>query len=150
VEAQRIPETKVGDKFWKARFDDINALEKHLSRNGTVVLKFFLNVSKEEQKRRFLERIEDPAKHWKFSTRDVDERGHWDDYMAAFEEAINATSTKDAPWYVIPADRKWWMRTLVAEILARTIRGLKIEYPKLSPEGLAAMQKAKERLLAEK
>src|SRR6185436_14759121 len=120
---QNISE-KVGKKFWEARYEDINSFERHLVRNGTVILKFFLNVSKEEQKARFLERLERPEKNWKFSTSDMAERGFWDDYMKAYEDALSATSTDWAPWYVIPADFKWITRAVVADIVTTTLRGL--------------------------
>ena len=110
VQAQRIPDAKVDDDFWADRFADINAFERHLTRNGTVILKFFLHLSKDEQRKRFLKRLKDPTKHWKFSPADLAERGFWDDYMKAYEKAINATSTKWAPWYIIPADHKWVSR----------------------------------------
>src|SRR5262249_29678080 len=114
VTAQRIPEVKADDDFWNDRYADINAFERHLTRNGTVVLKFFLHISKEEQRKRLLKRLKDPTKHWKFSATDIAERAFWDDYMKAFEKAINATSTKFAPWHIIPADQKWVSRALVA------------------------------------
>ena len=117
LERQRLPKIKVDKEFWQARYDDINAFERHLSRNGTLAVKFFLNVSKAEQKERLLERTEDPKKRWKFSAADLEERKCWDAYMKAFEEAINATSTEHAPWYIIPADRKWIARSVVASIL---------------------------------
>src|SRR3954447_10383790 len=123
---------KVGRKFWEERYEDINAFERHLVRNGTLILKFFLNVSKEEQKRRFLERLDRPEKNWKFSPSDMAERGYWDDYMTAYEDALSATSTEWAPWYVIPADHKWVTRTAVAAIVATTIRELDLKYPEVT------------------
>jgi PPK2 family polyphosphate:nucleotide phosphotransferase len=149
AKAQRIPDTKLNDEFWDDRYEDINALERHLTRNGTVVLKFFFHVSKEEQRKRFLKRLEDREKHWKFSTADVAERGFWDDYQSAYEDAINATSTKWAPWYIIPADHKWVTRGLVARILISTINGLDLHYPKVSPEKQAALEQAHQQLAAE-
>src|SRR6478752_6547212 len=110
--AQRLPDREPGKKFWRKRYQDINAFERHLARSGTVVLKFFLNVSKGEQKRRFLERLDRPEKNWKFSPGDLAERAYWDDYMAAYEDALSATSTDWAPWYVVPADHKWLTRTI--------------------------------------
>src|SRR5262249_34400069 len=112
--AQHIPGAKPNDKLWRARYDDINCFERHLVQNGTVILKSFLNVSKEQQRQRFLERIRDPNKHWKFSDSDLGERAHWDDYMSAYEDAIEATSTEWAPWHVVPADHKWVSRAIVA------------------------------------
>ena len=120
------------ESFWNARYEDINNLEKHLSRNGTVILKFFLNVSKDEQRNRFLERLNTPEKHWKFSEADLIERKKWDHYQSAFEDAINATSQKYAPWYVIPADNKWIMRSIVSTVITETISSLKLEAPKVS------------------
>ncbi len=133
LQYQRLPQSKKGKKFWEQRYEDINALEKHLVRNGTLVVKFFLHTSKQEQKERFMERLNNPDKHWKFAIGDVDERQYWDEYMRAFEQALSATSTKWAPWYIIPADRKWIARTLVAKVLENTIRGLNLSYPSPSP-----------------
>lgn len=149
VRRQRIPGAKIGESFWRERFDDINAFERHLTRNGTLVLKFFLHVSKEEQKQRFLKRIEDPAKHWKFSAADLAERGHWDEYMAAYEETLHATSTSHAPWYVVPADHKWVTRAIVASVIASSIESLGLAYPKLDEEKMRRIEQAREALLAE-
>ncbi len=149
LERQKLPTSKRGDKFWQKRFDDINNFERHLVRNGTVILKFFLYVSKKEQKKRFLERLDNPKKHWKFSEADLAERSFWKDYMNAFEEAISATSTKWAPWYVIPADHKWVTRALVGDIITSTIRGLDLSFPVTTPERKKALQEARARLLAE-
>jgi len=132
--------------FWEKRYEDINNFEKHLVRNGMLVLKFFLHVSKGEQKRRFLERLNNPEKHWKFSEADMAEREHWKEYQKAFEEALSATSTKRAPWYVIPADRKYVARALVADIVATAIQDLKLEFPKVSAAKMAALEAARERL----
>ena len=134
------------DKFWDQRYEDINNFEKHLARNGTLVLKFFLHLSKDEQRKRFLDRLNDPNKHWKFSDADLAEREHWKDYQRAFEEALTATSTKRAPWHVIPADRKFIARALVADIIVSAIEDLKLEYPKVSPEKLAAIEAARAKL----
>lgn len=133
-------------KFWEQRYEDINNFEKHLTRNGTLILKFFLHISKGEQRKRFIERLSNPAKHWKFSEADLAEREHWKDYQRAFEEALAATSTKRAPWHIIPADRKYVARALVADIVASAIDGLKLEFPKVSPEKLAAIETARARL----
>jgi PPK2 family polyphosphate:nucleotide phosphotransferase len=150
VRAQRIPAADPDKKkFWDARYDDINAFERHLTRNGTKILKFFLNVSKGEQKERFLARLENADKHWKFSPSDLNERGYWDDYQRAYEQMIAETSTKSAPWYVIPADYKWVSRALVARIVSDTIASLKIEYPEVTPAQKAAIEEARARLLAE-
>jgi PPK2 family polyphosphate:nucleotide phosphotransferase len=137
---------KPDDKFWERRYEDINNFEKHLSRNGTLVLKFFLHVSKGEQKRRFLERLTNPEKHWKFSEADMAEREHWKEYQQAFEDALSATSTKRAPWYVIPADRKYVARALVADIVTTAIQDLDLEYPKVSAEKMAKLEAARARL----
>ena len=132
--------------FWNARYEDINNLEKHLTQNGTVVLKFFLNVSKEEQRNRFLERLNDPDKHWKFSDSDLVERAKWDRYQGAFEDAINATATKWAPWYVIPADNKWIMRTIVSTIVTETISSLKLEPPIVTDQKKKLLDEARKEL----
>ena len=137
---------KPDDKFWEKRYEDINNFEKHLTRNGTLVLKFFLHVSKSEQKRRFLERLNNPEKHWKFSEADMAEREYWKDYQRAFEDALSATSTKRAPWYVIPADRKYVARALVADIVTTAIQDLDLEYPKVSAEKMASLEAARARL----
>jgi PPK2 family polyphosphate:nucleotide phosphotransferase len=149
VEAQRIPDVKVGKGFWQGRLEDIVAFEKHLARNGTAIVKFFLNISRDEQRKRFLDRLDEPDKHWKFSASDVRERGHWDAYMEAYEEAIGATSTEEAPWYVVPADHKWISRAVVASVLAGTIRGLGLEYPTVDAERKAALAAARRQLEAE-
>jgi PPK2 family polyphosphate:nucleotide phosphotransferase len=150
VRAQRVPGADPADKkFWQHRYESINNFEQHLTRNGTAIVKFFLNVSKDEQRKRFLERINNPAKHWKFAAGDVAERGHWDDYMAAYEACLAATSTKDAPWYVIPADHKWVSRALVAAILTDTLRSLALKWPKISDEQKRQIKEAKQKLEAE-
>ena len=134
------------DDFWAERYRSINALERHLARNGTVILKFYLNLSKQEQKRRFLSRIDDPSKNWKFSTADLEERGYWKDYMKAYEECLSATSTKEAPWFVIPADDKENARLLVSGVLLKTLEGLKLAYPETSPEQRAELLAVREKL----
>jgi len=131
---QKLPDPIDMQKMWLKRYESIEAHEKHLARNGIVVLKFWLNVSKEEQKQRFLARIEDPEKHWKFSSGDVEERGYWDQYMEAYEAALNATSRSWAPWYAIPADDKPYMRLQVANILAYNLKQLDLSYPNVSSE----------------
>lgn len=150
LDSQKLPDGKRGKKFWEARYEDINNFERHLARNGTAILKFFLNISKEEQKQRFLERIDNPEKHWKFSDADMRERGYWDDYMEAFEDAMSATSTAWAPWYVVPADSKWIARAVVADILTSTVRSLDLEYPEVDDEKRAAIVKARAQLESEK
>lgn len=146
LDAQRLPVDDYDDKFWRRRYKDINAFEKHLVRNGTIVLKFFLNVSKAEQKKRFLDRLNDPTKHWKFSAGDLAERARWDDYMAAYEDMLSATSTKHAPWYVIPADQKWAARALVAMIITTSINRLGLSYPQIGEEAKAALDEARRQL----
>jgi PPK2 family polyphosphate:nucleotide phosphotransferase len=150
VEAQRIPDCKVDDDFWSDRYADINAFERHLTRNGTVILKFFLNLSKGEQRKRFLKRLKEPAKQWKFSPDDLKERGFWNDYMRAFEDAIGATSTKWAPWYIIPADHKWVSRALVARILTNATESLGVEYPEMTKEQRSIIAEARKQLEGEK
>lgn len=149
IVSQRIPDVKPGRKLWEQRYDDIRAFEQHLARNGTKIVKFFLNVSREEQRQRFLERIEKADKHWKFSFADVEQRAHWDDYQSAYEDCLEATSTEDSPWYVIPADHKWVTRALVSRILAETIESLGLKYPEITDEQRARILEARERLLAE-
>jgi PPK2 family polyphosphate:nucleotide phosphotransferase len=132
--------------FWEKRYEDINNFEKHLSRNGTLILKFFLHISKDEQKRRFLERLTDPEKHWKFSEADMAEREHWKEYRKAFEDALTATSTKRAPWHVIPADRKYVARAIVADIIVTAIQDLGLKFPQVSQETLAKLSGARAKL----
>lgn len=147
---QRIPSikevTQIDDLFWDQRYESIRNHEKHLTQNGTVILKFFLNVSKEEQKKRFLDRIDKPEKNWKFNMGDMKERAHWDTYQNAYEKAIIETATPNAPWFVIPADRKWFMRTAVCKIIVEKLKELNLVYPKLAAEQLAELQLAKELL----
>jgi PPK2 family polyphosphate:nucleotide phosphotransferase len=145
-EAQRIPAAASDGQIWKERFADINAFEQHLARNGTAIVKFFLHVSKDEQKRRFLDRINQPDKHWKFSAADLAERQYWDAYMEAYEDMIAATSTEHAPWYVIPADHKWVSRAAVATVLAGTIEQLGLTWPRVSAEQEQQIQAAKKQL----
>lgn len=134
------------EKFWQQRYEDINNFEQHLARNGTLILKFFLHVSRDEQKRRFLERLTNPEKHWKFSDADLEEREHWKAYRKAFEDALSATSTKRAPWHVVPADRKYVSRAIVADIITTSIQGLGLKYPKVSEEKLIKLAEAKAKL----
>ncbi len=141
---------KIDNKFWKARYESIRDFEKHLVANGTVVLKFFLHVSKDEQKQRFLDRIEDPAKNWKFSVGDLKERALWDKYMKAYEEAIKETSTPDAPWYVIPADKKWYARLAISQVIAEALESLNLKYPVLPKEEADQLETIKQQLTTEK
>ncbi len=143
LDGQRLPLELKGKSIWKRRFEEINAFEKYLTQNGIVVLKFFLNVSKAEQKKRFLERIDLPEKNWKFSTFDVQEREHWEEYQAAYEDMLNHTSTEHAPWYVVPADHKWFTRLAVAAVIDKTLRDLKLAYPSVSEEHQQELLKAK-------
>ena len=138
------------EKIWKRRFEQINCFEKYLVENGIVVLKVFLNVSKEEQKKRFLSRIEEEDKNWKFSTSDAAERAHWDEYMEAYEDCFNHTSTEWAPWYVVPADDKPLCRVLVAFLVWRTMKNLKLKYPTVGDAKKAELQKIREMLENEK
>lgn len=145
-----IDDVKQLDKaFWNERFKQIKRFEKNLTENGTIVLKFFLHLSKKEQKKRFLERIDNPGKNWKFSSADMKERGFWDEYQHVYEDAIAATSTKDAPWFIIPADDKRYARLAIASVITAEFEKLKIHYPKVSEKQKAELQKAKEQLLAE-
>jgi len=140
---EKLPPDLVSGKIWQWRFEDINAYERYLSRNGIVVLKFFLNVSKKEQKRRFLERLDEPEKNWKFSASDVLERQHWNEYMGAYEEMIRNTSTERAPWYVVPADHKWFTRVVVAEALVHVLDKLNLSFPKVDAEKRKDLKKAR-------
>ena len=149
LQKQKLPAPLVTKKIWEERYEDINNFERHLARNGTLILKFFLHVSKEEQKKRFLERLEEPDKHWKFSLQDLNERQFWGDYMRSYEEALTATSTKWAPWYVIPADNKALARVLVSNILTKAIEDLKLAYPAVSKEEKAGLAEAQKRLRSE-
>ncbi len=147
---ERLPDVKdikdVKKKFWEKRYESIINFEQHLSNNGTAIIKFFLHVSPEEQKERFIKRIDDPAKNWKFSAADVTERGYWDEYMKAYEEAIIATATPDSPWYVIPADKKWFTRIAISTVILNTLNELKLKSPKLPKEEADRLQGIKQQL----
>jgi len=147
---QKLPAKLVTKHIWQERFEDIAAFERYLTRNGTRVVKFFLHISKQEQRRRFLDRLEEPAKRWKFSMGDVTERKLWNRYMEAYEDMIRHTSTADAPWYVIPADNKWFARLMVAEALIDTMKRLDLEFPKVEGDALREMMRVRKALLAEK
>jgi PPK2 family polyphosphate:nucleotide phosphotransferase len=149
LERQKLPPGPRGARFWKERYQSINDFERHLHRNGTTIVKFFLHVSREEQRQRLLARLEEPGKEWKFSAADVAERHHWDAYMHAYEDALTATSTTWAPWYVIPADHKPLLRVLVAGVLVDTIRSMDLAYPTVSVEQQAANEEARKMLEAE-
>ncbi len=140
---------KVKNNFWKERYESINQFEKHMVHNGTQVIKFFLHVSKKEQAERFLKRISDPEKNWKFSYADILERDHWEEYQKAYETMIRETSTTEAPWYIIPADKKWYMRIAVAEIILQRMKNLDLKYPVLSEKQAAELEKGKELLLGD-
>ncbi|MBD2680588.1 MULTISPECIES: polyphosphate kinase 2 family protein [Nostoc] len=143
LKKQQLPKFSEGNQIWKQRFQEINNLEKYLVDNGVIILKFFLNVSKSEQKKRFLERIELPEKNWKFSANDVRERAFWNDYMDAYEEVFNHTSTKWAPWYIIPGDRKWFTRLVVADIICTKLEELNLKYPTVTEEHKQQLLEAK-------
>ncbi|MCX7892216.1 MAG: polyphosphate kinase 2 family protein [Burkholderiales bacterium] len=149
LERQKLPPRLVGKRIWKERLEDIANFERYLARNGVAIAKFFLNVSKKEQKKRFLERLDEPAKHWKFSAADVAERAHWDAYMAAYEDAIRATATKEAPWYVVPADAKWFTRVVVAAAIVETMEKLDLAYPEVDAAKKKELAAARARLVRE-
>lgn len=146
---QQLPKEVVTEAIWSERFQDIRKWERYMARNGTIVRKFFLNVSKEEQKRRFLERIDDPAKNWKFSAGDVVERARWDEYMSAYEEAIRETAREDAPWYVVPADNKWYTRLVVAAAIIDALASVDLHYPELDDAGKSRLADARAKLMNE-
>jgi len=146
---QRLPPDNVGKRIWDKRLADIAHFENYLTRQGTIILKFFLNLSRKEQKKRFMERLDRPQKHWKFSAADVRERGFWKDYMHAFEEAIQATASGHAPWYVVPADNKWFTRLVVAAAIVETVENLDLSYPKIDAEKKKQLGVAREALLRE-
>jgi PPK2 family polyphosphate:nucleotide phosphotransferase len=147
---ERIPDELMGKNIWQERFEDISNAERYLTRNGVVIRKFFLNLSKGEQKQRFLQRLDNPEKNWKFSASDIRERKYWDDYMKAYEEMIAATSKKHAPWYVVPADNKWYTRLVVAAAIVDTLEELKLSYPKVSPEERKELLAARKQLEGKK
>jgi len=149
IKAQKIPPNLVGKDIWDERLADIARFEDYLARQGVVILKFYLNVSRKEQKKRFMERLDKPEKNWKFSAADVRERGYWDDHMTAFEEAIRATASKAAPWFVVPADNKWFTRLVVAASIVEAVEKLDLEYPKVSPEQKKDLAAARAELEAE-
>jgi len=148
--SQQLPDgVKSSDGIWKQRFEQINSVERYLVDNGIIVLKFYLHISKKEQKKRFLARIDDADKNWKFSVADVKERGFWKDYMHAYEDVFTHTSTKAAPWYIIPANNKWFSRLAVAAIVYQTLEDLELQYPKVSKEKHAELQRIRDLLLEE-
>jgi len=147
---QRLPQSLVTKNIWDERFEDIRSFERYLARNGTLILKFFLNVSKDEQKKRFLDRIDQPEKRWKFNAGDVAERMLWDKYMDAYEDAIRNTASDHAPWYVVPADKKWYTRLVVAAAIDEAMQGLDLQFPKVDGAGLEELKRAREILVKEK
>jgi PPK2 family polyphosphate:nucleotide phosphotransferase len=148
LEAQHLPPERVSTRLWQERFEDIRAIERYLCRNGVVIRKFFLNVSKAEQRQRFLDRLNDPEKKWKFSVNDVNERLRWKEYMAAYTDAIRHTSSEDAPWYILPADNKWFTRIAIAQIVADTLEDLDLRVPEPTRKEHRALKEAKRRLRA--
>jgi len=146
LKKQKIPSEFRDDHFWKGRYEDITAFEKYLTRNGIAIRKFFLNVSRKEQKRRFLERLDNPEKNWKFSAADVRERRYWDDYQAAYEKMIRNTASKHAPWVVVPADNKWFTRLLVVATIVDALSGMNLEYPKVTEQLRAELRAARKQL----
>jgi PPK2 family polyphosphate:nucleotide phosphotransferase len=149
LERQRLPDAVRGKHFWRDRLHDIAAFERYLTRQGTVVLKFFLHLSKAEQKRRFLARLDEPEKNWKFSAADLAERAHWDAYMDAYERAITATATPHAPWYVVPADHKWFAHLVVVQAMIDALEGLDLRFPEVTEAERAALAEARWKLEAE-
>jgi PPK2 family polyphosphate:nucleotide phosphotransferase len=147
LENQKIPKKLIHRDIWNERLGDIRGFERYLSHNGIVVRKFFLHVSRKEQKKRFLERLETPEKNWKFSAADIKERGYWDEYMAAYEETIRNTATKDAPWYVVPADNKWFTRIVVAAVVIDTLASLNLAYPQVSKDKQKELMAARRELM---
>ncbi len=150
LDEQRIPRQFVTKKIWKRRFEDINAFETYLSRNGVLVRKFFLNISRQEQRERFLSRLDEPEKNWKFSEADVREREHWDDYMTAYEDMIRHTASPDVPWYIVPADHKWFARMVVASVIIDTLNDLHLAFPTVTGEKRKEIDSARKLLLDEK
>jgi PPK2 family polyphosphate:nucleotide phosphotransferase len=144
---QKTPPSLVGKKIWEERFEDIRCFERHMARSGTVIRKFFLHVSKKEQKKRFLERLEEPEKNWKFSASDIRERGCWDDYQAAYEDMIRNTASEHAPWYVVPADNKWFTRLVISTVVVDTLESLDLSYPKVDDAKKKELEAAKKELL---
>ena len=148
--SQKIPHELIGKNIWKQRYQDIRSVERYLTRNGVIIRKFYLHVSKKEQKRRFLQRLDDPHRNWKFSANDAKERAHWAAYMDAYEEAIRETATPEAPWYVVPADNKWFTRVVVASAVIEALDSVDLHYPELKPATLKGLAAARRSLLREK
>jgi PPK2 family polyphosphate:nucleotide phosphotransferase len=150
LKSQRTPASLVGKNVWDQRFEDIRSFERHMARSGTAIRKFFLHVSKKEQKRRFLARLDQPEKNWKFSAADIRERKYWDDYQKAYEEMIENTATEHAPWYVVPADNKWFTRLVVSTVVVETLESLNLAYPKMDEAKRKELEAAKKILIAKK
>jgi len=148
LKSQRMPASLVDKKVWDERFEDIRCFERHMTRSGTVIRKFFLNLSKKEQKQRFLARLDHPEKNWKFSADDIHERKYWEDYQHAYEDMIRNTSSEEAPWYVVPADNKWFTRLVISTVLVDTLESLKLSYPKVDEQKRQELEAAKKVLLA--
>ena len=148
LQEQRLPKARISPRIWNERFEDIRDIERYFCRNGTIIRKFYLNVSRAEQRRRFLARLDDPTKNWKFSINDVNERLHWHKYMTAYEAAIGATTTRSAPWYVIPADNKWFTRLAIAEVVIEALESLDLHYPPLDRRKHRELAEARRRLRA--
>ena len=149
LKAEKIPPSLVTDDLWEERFEDIRCFERHMTRSGTVIRKFFLNVSKKEQKKRFLKRLDEPEKNWKFSPSDVRERKYWDDYHKAYEDLIRNTASKHAPWYVVPADHKWFSHLVISTVIVDALESLKLDYPKVDPQKKKELEAARKQLLKE-
>ena len=147
--SQKLPARCLDDGLWERRYRQLRDYERYLTENGTTVIKFFLHISKEEQRKRFLARIEDKAKNWKFSASDIAERAHWDAYMRAYQQAIDATATPDAPWYVIPADKKWFARLLISEVVADTLERIGPVYPQVDADKKKALARCRQELMEE-
>lgn len=150
LQGQKTPKALIGKHVWNERFEDIRCFERHMARAGTVIRKFFLHVSKKEQKKRFLDRLNEPEKNWKFSASDIHERSHWDDYQEAYEDMIRNTATEYAPWYVVPADNKWFTRLVISTVVVDTLESLKLAYPKVDEAKRKELQAAKKTLIAKK
>jgi PPK2 family polyphosphate:nucleotide phosphotransferase len=150
LDAEHLPQARVGKDIWKERFEDITAFERYAARNGIVIRKFFLNLSKQEQKRRFLARLDEPEKNWKFSASDVNERGFWDKYQSAYEDMIRHTAGEHAPWFVVPADNKWFTRLVVSSVVVDALQEMKLAYPEVTPEKKRALAAARRQLMGEK
>lgn len=150
LKSQKTPTSLVGKNIWEERFEDIRAFERHMTRSGTVIRKFFLHLSKKEQKERFLARLNQPEKNWKFSAADIHERKNWDEYQDAYEDMIRNTASEDAPWYVVPADNKWFTRLVVSTVLVDTLEGLKLSYPKVDAAKRKELEAAKKLLTSKK